>query len=191
MGIYIMMSALALITGFIVLVSAAKRRARVKRDWFRIPVDVVEALSTLADSAGLLQSLTTAALEHDARVTSVELTYAITGLTAGESPIEVFLCASDYTQTEVEEYIELAGLLGPGNKVEKEVSSRFVRLIGAFNGEGTDDVLNDGRPMKTRLNWLVPDGRTINLESYNHSGAQLTTGAVVRVMGHINGFWQY
>ncbi len=164
------------------------------RDWFRIPVDVTEALATLADSTGLIQALTTAVLEYDARVTSAELTYTLTDIDIGETTIAMYIAAGDYSTAEIEEYIELTGLLGPGNKVEKEVAGRFVRHIGTFpagTATGEDVALNLGEPVKTRLNWLVPDGRTLNMFSYNNTGAQLTGGEIVRVMGHLNGFWQY
>ncbi len=172
----------------------ARRRRRPKRDWFRIPVDITEVLTTLADSAGLLQNLTTAVLTHDARITSIELSYNLVGSTLGEQPISMWICHSDYTLTEVEEVIELTGLLGPGEMIERERSKRLVRHIGDIThvDQTAESVgLNDGKPIKTRLNWLIPDGKTITMVSYNNTGSPLTTGAVVRVMGKINGYWQY
>ncbi len=115
-----------------------------------------------------------------------------TGGTAGETPIQLYLAHSDYSSAEIEEYVELSGLLGPNNLVEKETSKRLIRELGGFHNlevTGETVIIGDGKPLKTRLNWLVADGFTINLFSYNNTGGQLTTGGVVRVIGHINGFW--
>lgn len=170
---------------------ARNKRRRTKRDWTPIPIQVQEALATLANNTALVEGLVSSDLTHDYRCTSVELQWALDELTAGEGPITVGLAHSDYTIAEIEEFLEQEAPLGPSSKVEREIAGRFIRRVGTFAGDTTHETLNDGKPIKTRLNWLIADGFRINMWCYNNSGAALTTGATVRAMGTHNGYWVY
>lgn len=158
-----------------------------KKDWQAIRFDEQESLGTLATDTGLIQALLTSVLTHDYRCTSVVATYTMDGLTAGEGPVIVGLAHGNYSLAEIEEWIEnsLGQVTGPNDLVEREVANRLIRQIGSFEGDGP---LNDGKPIKTRLNWLVADGHRLLFWTYNQ-GSQLTTGAQVRVTGQTNGFW--
>ncbi len=179
--------------GLVIMAARSRRRGKRRyppRDWFALQSQAEEALATLAENAGLLQGLLSSTFTHDARILSVRGTWSIDGLTDGEGPIQVGLAHSDYSLTEVEAWIEQTGLLGPGSMTEREVSGRLIRRVGVLNFQ--ERALNDGKPVKTRLNWLIPDGKGINMWSYNAGdAANLTTGAVVRFLGQLNGYWQY
>ncbi len=89
----------------------------------------------------------------------------------------------DYTVTEIKEALESTSSISIGNKVENERSRRWVRKIGTFAGLDTDEVLNDGKPIKTRLNWAIPIGTSVNMFCYNDSASQRSTGAFVKFNG--------
>ncbi len=181
----VMMTAIAVITGFAALVGAAKRRRR-RRRWgpnmARIRLNSVPSLGTLADKAMLVGSLTIAADEEYCALSTM-LTYALRSHTAGEGPINVGLAHGDYSATEVEEWFEAAAAISRGDKVENEKNSRLCRMVGTFSGIGTEEVLNDGKPIRTKLNWHIPEGKTINIWLYNDSGAPMSTGAKCPVSG--------
>ncbi len=114
------------------------------------------------------------------RVLSVLLTIAMEGLTAGDGPIEVGVAHSDYTSTEIEEALEAGGAWDEGNLVAQEQAKRRVRRIGVLTGEET--ALNEGQPIKVRLNWLIATGDTLQFWMRNR-GIQLTTGMEVAFSG--------
>ncbi len=92
----------------------------------------------------------------------------------------------DYTVAEIKEAIEAAGSINVGNKVEQERANRLVRIVGTLSnsaGVVADLVLNDGRPIKTRLNWLIPIGQTFNMFVYNDGVAAFNTASFVKVNG--------
>ncbi len=119
-------------------------------------------------------------MTEERRVLSAELSIAMEGLTAGDGPIEVGVAHSDYTAAEIEEALEAAGAWDEGNLVAQEQAKRLVRRIGVLTGEET--VLNEGQPIKTRLNWRIAIGDTIQYWLRNR-GIQLTTGMEVGFQG--------
>lgn len=156
--------------------------------WFRIPVKKTESLSTLADGTLVLEALT-GVLEMNARITSADLSFALDGATPGEGPLQIGVSHGDYSVAEVEENLEVAGLLGPAAKIEQEQSNRLVRTVATFGSVSASEVVNDGKSVKTRLNWLIEEGNFLAMWTYNNSGAPLTTGTRTRVWGHLNGYW--
>ncbi len=48
-------------------------------------------------------------------------------------------------------------------------------------------VLNDGKPIKTKLNWILQEGQTLAFVGYNMGSVQVqTTTPDVRILGHAN-----
>ncbi len=146
--------------------------------------------STAGLTLGTLGSVTaitiglTGASDSQYRLISVKLTWDTIGQSANEGPIIVGLAHSDYTVTEIKEALEANTAISAGDKVAGERANRLVRIIGTFGG-GTNSLLNDGRPIKTRLNWLMTIGDQAVVFAYNDSGSALTTGAVVNVNGDV------
>ncbi len=135
------------------------------------------------------QAALTAVLQNEYRVTSVDVVWAMRDHTAAEGPITVGFSHPDYTDTEVLECLT-ASVLSPSHKVQQEQESRLVRVVGTFPGILAEESLNDGKPIKTKLNWLVADGDVAcNIFALNSSGATLTDGSDIVVTGQINGFW--
>ncbi len=168
----------------------APKRRYTARDWTKIPIHPDSTLGTLANVTGVISGLIGSNFTHDIRITSVRATWSLDNFTPGEGPISFGYCHGDYSLAEVEEWLEQAQPLGPNSLIEREVAKRLIRRVGTFSGVGASEVFNDGRPVKTKLNWLIADGQTIRHWVYSHGGtANLTTGAVVRQLGVINGFW--
>ncbi len=98
---------------------------------------------------------------------------------------------SDYTAAEVEECLESFASIDLGDKIAQEKSKRLVREVGTISNSGAlaaagGSAFNDGRLVKTRLNWLLSTGDTLNLWIRNASGVIWTTGSRVTVAGE---FW--
>ncbi len=130
-------------------------------------------------------------------LTSLVATWAMQEFTpiAGVGPITVGIAHSDYTDVEIEQFIENTGSWNPASKVQsKEIGSRLIRKVGTFFPRGTGasnqpDPLNDGRPIKTKLNWTLITGSTLKVWAYNEgSGAIATTVPIVSLQGHVNMF---
>ncbi len=144
------------------------------------------ALGTL----GTVTAITSAALaaaDGAYRIMSASLTWALEDFTAGEGPIVVGFAHGDYTVTEIKECIESGASISIGDKIANERANRLVRRVGVFDGVAGAEKLNDGKPIKTRLNWAIPIGKTLSLFAYNDGiVTNLTTGALVRINGK---FW--
>ncbi len=119
------------------------------------------------------------------RAISLKGTWSIEGHTAGEGPIVVGFAHDDYTVTEIKEALESAASISIGNKVENERARRLVRKVGTFSGQTTDETLNDGKPIHTRLNWAIPIGTNLAMFAYNDGSGQLTTGTEMRFNGNL------
>ncbi len=110
---------------------------------------------------------------------------------AGDGPILVGVAHSDYTDSEIEAVIEATGSWDPGNKIQNEISKRLVRKIGTFAIEATgvivSQTLNDGKPIKTKLNWSLTTGKSLKIWAYNMGTSSLgATDPTVTVEGHAN-----
>ncbi len=147
-------------------------------------VDEGLSLSTLADVTALKDNFDETVTER-AFALSLEASWTIRGLTVGEGPIWFGVAHSDYTVTEIEEYVENAGSWDVGNLVAQEQGRRKIRIIGVFDGELADQAINDGVPLKTILKFMLESGDTLALWCYNKSGGALTTGAAIQGNGHV------
>ncbi len=96
---------------------------------------------------------------------------------------------SDYTSAEIEEALEAVTSIDLGDKIAQERSNRLVRHIGTFSGGETPATtggssFNDGKPVKTKLNWLMSIGDQLQLWVRNGSGVVYTTGGTITVDGN-------
>ncbi len=100
---------------------------------------------------------------------------------AGDGPITVGYAHGDYTVTEIKECIEAQGSINPSDKIANERANRLVRIVGAITPSRT--TLNDGKPIKTRLNWLVNPSTNVDIFAYNDNQNGMTTGSVMHYTG--------
>ena len=120
-------------------------------------------------------------------ISSVFAAFGLQGLTVGEGPHVLYVAHSDYSNTEVEEAIKAATSWDQGDLVSREQANRKVRLIGNIGGESADEVLNDGKPMRIRLGFMLEEGDTLQFGVFAQTG-NITTGAAISVAGHANGW---
>ncbi len=124
------------------------------------------------------------------RIVSVHASYALSELAAVIDDGQEFgLAHSDYTAAEVEECLEASSAIDVGNRVERERTNRLVRSLGIFGTQGAavgqSVQYNDGRKIRTKLNWPIGIGQTLNLWIRNGSGVVYTTGAAVLMAGNL------
>lgn len=141
------------------------------------------ALATTANTIVVTQTCFPAA-DGAYRMISCSATWTLKEIDLSETTIMVGYAHGDYTVTEIKEAIEIANSISVGDKIAQEKSNRLVRIVGTFSGHGsgvtTSSVgLNDGRPIKTRLNWFIPIGKTFNIFAYNDTGVTLAGGMLV------------
>ncbi len=148
----------------------------------RVRVTPERALATLASDTAIVNALAANAVSSY-RATSVKATWSVIGLTAGEGPITVGLAHDDYSLTEIKECLEAAASIDPGDKIAQEQANRLVRVVGVCSVEAPS--LNDGKPISTKLNWLIGVGHSINMFAYNEFTGALTTGAVLNMQGDL------
>ncbi len=148
----------------------------------KVHVTPAQALATLNGVTVIATGLSAAA-DGTYRLVSCIGIHSVLALTAGEGPITIGFAHSDYTVTEIKEAIESALSISVGDKVANERSNRLVRIVGEVAAERP--MLNDGMPVKTRLNWLIPIGKFVNIFAYNNNSAQLTTGGIQNFSGDL------
>ncbi len=163
----------------IALAKHPQRRRRYSLKRVRTTAEL--ALGTLAsDTASVVTVVGTTDMAH--RCISIKATWAMTSLTGGDGPITVGYAHGDYTVAEIKEALEATGAIAFSNKIQEEQANRLVRIVGSFSGTGAS-VLNDGKPIKTRLNWLIPTGEQVNIFAFNEGTSPLTAGGSVNVQG--------
>ncbi len=151
---------------------------------------MTKLLGTLGAETAISVAVTDV-VEQPTRCSSVKAVYSMNNFTtaAQKGPITVGVCHADYTNAEIEEWIENTGSWSQSDLVQQEVAGRKIRIVGQFpspSGLGSQ-TLNDGKPITTKLNWLLLTGATLKFFWYNEgSGALDTTDPTVHVNGHAN-----
>lgn len=169
------------------------RRRGTSGTYIKGRVNEALSLGTLAQFAMVSDNFDEVA-EEKTLVSSIDAIWSIDQLKSPDGPIMFGVAHSDYTAAEIEAVIEATGSWKLGDKIEQELQKRLVRIIGVFASGSmsstfqSDHTLNDGRPIKTKLNWGLSTGQTLELWAYA-MGPVDTTGAVIRVEGHAN-LWQ-
>ncbi len=152
-------------------------------------IEISLNMTTLAAKA--LTSQTTQLLVDTARVSSVKAAYGITGLTIadGVGPFLFGVAHSDYTNAEIEGYIEAGNSWDIGDMVNREIRSRRVKTIGAIGSLESLGamVFNEGRMKKTKLNWRLSEGDSLDFWVYNMGDQPVaTTVPVFTAFGDAN-----
>ncbi len=153
-------------------------------------VDESFNLSTLA-SATLISNTWDEVVVERTRCSSIVVSWSLDQITSPQGPILFGVAHSDYSDAEIEEVIENAGSSNEGDLVSQEIAKRKIRIIGEFVSTElaglTDVKFNLGRPVKTKLNWVLTTGDTLKMWAYNISASALaTTDPAMRAHGHAN-----
>ncbi len=184
---------MALLVLLAVAMAAKSSRGKRKfRAYLRGNVDEVLALSTLA-SLTLISAVFDEVVDEQCWVSSVRAIWAMQRFStqADDGPIMVGLAHSDYSDAEIEEFIENTGSWTRGDLVAQERARRKIRIVGIFetgalsSAEAT--VLNDGKPITTKCGWMLVTGATLRFWAYNLGTSPLaTTDPRLELQGHAN-----
>ncbi len=175
-------------------VARDKRRGKRRTDMSRyLRGEVTERLDigSLASKVAIKTDFSDPVVERF-RVSSLVATYSMDDFTKGadKGPILVGIAHSDYLVSEIEQFVEQLSSWDDGDLSEQEVAGRLIRKIGVFNTpevSGVSVSLNDGRPIKTKLNWSLRTAQTLALWAYNlGNGAVATTSPQIYCVGHAN-----
>ncbi len=165
-------------------------RGRRKRSFNLRRVRVAQGVAPGAlASQDVLVGAITAATTDPIRIISADLTWNWSDIGAAiDDGASVGYSHSDYSAAEVEECLEQSGSIDLGSKIAQEQANRLVRTVGVFSGgiaSASGLNLNDGKPIKTKLNWRLSSGDTLNIWIWNGSGVVWTTGSAVVVQGSL------
>lgn len=147
-------------------------------------------LGAVGSGAVVKGSVTTASTDPY-RLKSINAAYSWTDIQAAiDDGLEFGFAHSDYTAAEIEECLEAQGAIDKGDKIAQEQSNRLVRSVGRMTAQSTtvgagSAPFNDGRKLKTKLNWLLSTGDTLDMWVRNSSGVVWTTGSFLQAIGAI------
>ncbi len=182
-----MISIIMTVLTVLALIGMAKARRR-RRRWSPnnqvVRIQSVGLTTTLADGSIFADAIVAVA-DEEYRAISMTNTYAYRNGTPGEGPVHVGIAHGDYSSTEIDQWFESQAAMTRGNMIAKEQADRKIRMVGTFPGVSQDEVLNDGKPIHTKLNWHIPVGKTIVTWVSNQSGGPLTTGGGVVTTGKV------
>ncbi len=169
-----------------------KHKGRRKfRRYLRGAIDVALDIGTLAANT-LVSVISGAVVNERTFISSIVATHSLSNVTpAGDrGPLSVGVAHSDYTDAQIEEWIENTGSWNEGAKVSQEIARRKIKRIGTFtqpDDPAAQVVLNDGKPIKTKLNWILLQGQTVRYWAFNEgSSAYATTAPDYDISGHAN-----
>ncbi len=149
----------------------------------RVRIASQSAAGALASNDVASNAITNAAADK-LRFISLIASYDVEGGTSGEGPLNFGIAHSDYTAAEIEECLEAVGGINLGDKIAREQSNRLVRMIGTIDIDNAEN-FNDGKPVKTRLNWLMSAGDQLQLWILNKDANTISAGAVITVDGDL------
>ncbi len=175
------------------LAGLAKRRSTRRKmgQYIKGNIDLDVSLGTLASRTGIVTS-TSDVVNETTLVSSVQATYSLSGATSGDNigPCQVGIAHPDYSLAEIEAWIEQTSSWNVADLVAQETSNRKIRRVGTLGvpaAVGETSVLNDGKPIKTKLNWLIYTAQGLGFWIYNDGGAAFaTTDPNFHVEGHAN-----
>lgn len=154
-----------------------------------------QALGTLATDTALLIG-TKLAITEDFRMLKAEMLAIVTGLTGGEGiGLYLGLAHGDMTTTQIESAIENNGPVNPGDLDVVDAVEKPVWIVGSYEQsdigetEGNfQDVRTHGAMILSKHRWTFQSLQSWNWFIYN-LGAQLTTGATVKIQVRDFGVW--
>lgn len=172
--------------GFVAKARSRRRKRRFNLRKVRIATDIgVGALDPQDVAVGLL----TPVAADKIRIITLSAAWSWADLSeATMDSLEFGVCHSDYSAAEVEESLEAAGSFDLGDKVAQEQANRLVRSIGMISNEGAAQGggrFNEGRQTKTKLNWLLSAGDSLNVWVRNGSGVVYATGSTIVTIGNL------
>ncbi len=126
-------------------------------------------------------------------VSSISAVYSISDWTPGGDigPVLVGISHGDYSDAEIQAYLDATQSWNSGDLIAQEINKRRIRRVGILissdGGATNEQSLNDGKPIKTKLNWTLNEGQGLRLWAFNMgSAAFATTDPSIHIAGHAN-----
>ncbi len=166
---------------------------RPKGRYLKGNIDMNVELGTLAGNTALTTVMPDTVTERSL-VSSFIASFILSGFTLLDNvgPVMVGVAHGDYTLAEIEEWIELQTGWAEADKISQERAKRLVKRIGVFEMVGgltgvSRGTLNEGRPVRIRLGWILNAGQTLQIWAYNMGSAAFgSTDPNLHVQGHAN-----
>ncbi len=154
-----------------------RRSRRDFSNYIKGTIDHTLSLGTLGPNA-LVGTDIADVLEEAAYLSSIRATWALDSFTLAEDagPILVGVAHSDYTDAEIEAWVEQTTGWARGDKISREIAGRFCRRVGVLSPVTSISAvtLNDGKPITTKCGWNLTTGQTLRVWAYNVGGAALS-----------------
>lgn len=169
----------------------AKKGRRKFRRYLGGQVDLPIPISALGAQA-VVSAVVTDTLSEKAWLSSVMAAWTLLKYTkaTNDGPIMCGVAHSDYTDAEIEAWIENQGSWQQGDKISQEIARRKIRRVGVFGVPvDVDEVsrLQDGKQIRTKCGWQLTTGQTLRCWAYNMGTSALQTSSpVVEVQGKAN-----
>ncbi len=165
-----------------------RRRRRRQFNLRRVRLQSELAIGALAADDVISGAITVAGV-GTMRFMSLKANWSIADLGAIiDDNFQFGVAHSDYSSAEIEECLEAQAAIDIGDKVAQEQSNRLVRTIGVITGGDSQQSgipFADGRLVKTKLNWLMSIGDTLNVWVRNGTAVIYTTGSLISVIGDL------
>ncbi len=180
------------LAALLLVLAARKGRGRFRR-YLRGNVNEELSMATLG-ARTVVGTTFDSTVNERTFVSSIVARWALRSFTAAVSdgPILCGVAHGDYSDAEIQAWIDNTGSWDEGDKLAEEVGRRKIRRVGIFPlnpadaGEGAE-VLNDGKPIKIKLGWILNQGKTLKIWAYNTGTSALATSIpVLKAEGHVN-----
>ncbi len=185
----------ALIGAIALIIGMARRGRRRKfRRYISGNIDMANATgSTLAASTGV-RFVPVDAVSSEAWISSIRGVHTLNSWTptASVGPMMCLVAHSDYTLAEIEEWIEAQTSWDEGDQIQRERQRRKIKIVGVFQPQGgvatSSLTINDGKPLTTKLGWLLLEGQNVSFTYYNLGSVALdgTTSPICGFNGKAN-----
>ncbi len=168
------------------------RRGRKFRRYLKGQISRQLDLGTLA-ARTLISGIVGDTVKERTWLSSVKLAWSLSKFTIAldDGPIMVGVAHSDYTDVEIEAWIESTGSWDEADLVQQEIGRRKIRRVGVIapapDGANVPAVLSEGRMVHTKCGWILNAGQTVRIWAYNMGASALaTTDPDLDAEGHAN-----
>ncbi len=174
------------ILALLVAMMAHKGGRKGRRKGYRyLPVEANVAIGALADEDVITGSWPDT-VDQDTWAISLRAAWSLIGITTGEGTMVVGVAHSDYTAAEIEECLEVSTSWDRSDKIAQERRKRKVRIVGSFPMNSSDETLEQGLPITTKLGFKMEIGESLQTWAWNRSASVFTTGMRLEVTGGVN-----
>lgn len=173
------------ILAVVAILLATRRRRRRRRPILAIPFHTELGVGALSPDTLTSTGATGITNHKDMYLISMDVAVAMQKNTAGDGPLEFGVAHGDYSDSEMEEWIEAIASWNDEDQVLQERRRRKCRKIGILPGLSTEEVWNNGVMKRVKLGFTLQEGLDMAVWCYNADDTARNTGAKLRFTGTI------